>query len=205
MQGGSKMEKTDIRVRFTQKVLRDSLLALMKEKSILAISIKEICELAGVSRSTFYIYYKDQYDLLRQIEDQTFIEADKIIQPHTKIAKKPNSREITAIFQDTLQFIANNNNSIQVLLGENGDRDFQKKYFRNSIESLRKFTEGIGVKLPDKKAAQYGFVFVIGGFHTLVQEWLKNGMDTPAPDLAKILTRFFTRELQNFGGVPDEK
>jgi hypothetical protein len=30
---------------------------------------------------------------------------------------------------------------------------------------------------------------VVGGTLTLVQEWLKNGMDTPVPELAKILAK----------------
>jgi AcrR family transcriptional regulator len=72
------MEKTDFRVQVSRKVLQDSLLALMKEKSILRISIKEICEFAGLSRATFYAYYKDQYDLLQAIEEQTLIEANSI-------------------------------------------------------------------------------------------------------------------------------
>jgi AcrR family transcriptional regulator len=191
---GNTMEKTDIRVRFTRKVLQDSLLTLMKEKSILDISIKEICEAAGLSRSTFYIYYRDHYDLLRQIEEQTFIEADKIIQPYAKIIKKPGSREIAAIFQDTFQFIANNSNSIQILLSENGDSGFQKKFFRKGIECLGQFTEAFGAKLQDKKAVEYGSVFLISGVLSLVQEWLKNGMDIPVPEMAKIVTKL-TREV----------
>jgi AcrR family transcriptional regulator len=187
------MEKTDIRVRFTRKTLQDSLLALMKEKSVLDISIKDICDRAGLSRSTFYTYYKDQYDLLRQIENQTFIEADKIIQPYAKITRKPNSREITAIFLDILQFIADNSNSIQILLSENGDSGFQKKFFRKGIESTRKFTEAASVKSWDKKEIEYGFLYLVSGVLMVVQGWLKNGMDVPAPELAKMLAKF-TRE-----------
>jgi AcrR family transcriptional regulator len=170
MQGGSKMEKTDIRVRFTQKVLRDSLLALMEEKSVLDISIKDICDRAGLSRSTFYTYYKDQYDLLRQIEDQTFSEWDKTIQPYKGVTERSGGREAIAVFQKALQFIADNSNSIQVLLSENGDRDFQKKYFRKGIESLGQFTELAGVKTRDKKYVEYGFIFIVGGVLQLVQE-----------------------------------
>jgi AcrR family transcriptional regulator len=188
------MEKTDIRVRFTRKTLQDSLLALMKEKSVLDISIKDICDHAGLSRSTFYTYYKDQYGLLRQIEEQTFIEADKIIQPYARVIKKPNSREIAAIFQDTFQFIANNSNSIQILLSENGDSRFQKKFFRKGIESLGQFTEAFSVKLQDKKAFEYGSVFLVSGILSLVQEWLKNDMDIPVPEMAKIVMRL-TREV----------
>jgi AcrR family transcriptional regulator len=185
------MEKKDIRVRFTRKTLQDSLLALMKEKSILDISIKDICNRAGLSRSTFYTYYKDQYDLLRQIEEQTSIEADKIIQPYRRGTERPSnrSREAAAIFRKALQFIADNSNSIQVLLSENGDNNFQKKYIRSSIEKYWLFTKDISDKLPDKKSARYDSVFIVSGVIALVQEWLKDGMDIPVPEMAKILTR----------------
>jgi AcrR family transcriptional regulator len=48
----------DVRVWFTRKMLQDSPLTLMKETSILDISIKEIFELAGLSCATFYTYYQ---------------------------------------------------------------------------------------------------------------------------------------------------
>ena len=64
------MEKKDNRkVRYTKMVTRDSLMELMKTRSILNIAVKDICDLADISRSTFYDHYKDQFDLLRQIED----------------------------------------------------------------------------------------------------------------------------------------
>jgi AcrR family transcriptional regulator len=167
----------------------------MKEKSILDLSIKDICEHAGLSRSTFYTYYRNQYDLLRQIEEQTFIEADKVLQPYRRKIKKTGSREIAVILQDTLQFIANNGDSIQVLLSENGDSDFQKKFLRKGIESFGQFTEANSFKLQDKKDARYGSVFIVGGVLALIQEWLKNGMDIPAPQLARLLTRIIREGL----------
>jgi AcrR family transcriptional regulator len=190
------MEKTDIRVRFTQKVLKESLISLMKEKSILDITIKEICETAGLSRSTFYTYYNDQYDLLREIEDRTLIEADKILQPYLNAVKRSNGLKTAAILEDTLQFIANNSNSIQVLLSENGDGAFQKKFFRKSIKQVRQFTTTASAKQPEEKAAGYSSVFWVGGLLALVQEWLKNGMDTPAPELAKMLARLMRDTLR---------
>jgi AcrR family transcriptional regulator len=193
MQGRIAMEKTDIRTRFTRKVLRESLVALMEEKPILNITIREICEHAGLSRSTFYAYYKDQYDLLRQIEEETFVEAEKLMQPYMAAVKKTSSREITALLTDFLQFIAGNSNSIQVLLSKNGDSACQKKFFRNSIEFARQFREAAGVKPQNEEADKYGLTFMVSGALALVQEWLENGMDTPAPELAKMLSRL-TRE-----------
>jgi AcrR family transcriptional regulator len=191
------MEKMDVRIRFTRKILRESLVALMEEKSILNITIKEICDRAGLSRSTFYTYYKDQYDLLRQIENDTFIEARKVMQPYMNLARKPGKVNAAVIFQDLLQYIAGNSNSIQVLLSENGDSAFQKKFFRNGIEFARQFRKTFrktaGLKPQSEESDKYGLTFWVSGALALVQEWLKNGMDTPVPELAKMLTRL-TRE-----------
>ena len=55
------------RVRMTKLLLKDSLIELMKEKSIHQVSIKEICEGADINRSTFYRHYDTQYDLYDDI------------------------------------------------------------------------------------------------------------------------------------------
>jgi AcrR family transcriptional regulator len=188
------VEKTDIRVQYTRKVLQDSLIALMKEKSILNITIREICDRSGVSRSTFYTYYKDQYDLLRQLEEQASLEAEKILRRYTRTGQKPGG-EVTAIMQDLLQYVVNNSNSIQVLLSENGDTSYQKKYFKHAIKQIQQAVEAIGIKQPDKRAAKYGSVFIVGGAIILVQEWLKNDMDMPVPQLAKMLARLIQEAL----------
>ncbi|MDR1467754.1 MAG: TetR/AcrR family transcriptional regulator, partial [Spirochaetaceae bacterium] len=163
------MEKTDIRVRFTRNTLRESLIALMKEKSILNITIKEICEHAGLSRSTFYTYYNDQYDLLRQIEEETLIESEKITQPYLGAERKLNGWDLAAILTDFLQFIAGNSNSIQVLLSKNGDSAFQEKFFRNGIGFVRQFREAAGIKPQNDEADKYGSAFWVSGALALVQ------------------------------------
>jgi hypothetical protein len=82
------------------------------------------------------------------------------------------------------------------LLSKNGDSAFQKKFFRNGIEAIRQFTKAAGIKVQDKRVATYCSVFLVGGILSLVQEWLQNGMDTPVPDLAKMLSRLMRDALQ---------
>lgn len=57
-------EKADRRTRRTRQLLRDALLALLKEKRYEAISVQDIIERADVARSTFYVHYLDKDDLL---------------------------------------------------------------------------------------------------------------------------------------------
>jgi AcrR family transcriptional regulator len=184
------MEKTDIRVQFTRKVLRDSLVELMKGKSILNISIREICETAGVSRSTFYTYYKDQYELLEQMEEETFIELDKVIKKYNPSGVMPTAKELAALLEDILRYVAGNYNSIQVFLSENGESGFQRKIAKFLTDRIRQFRNtGQSKTLPDEQTLNYCSAFMRDGCIAIIQEWLKNGMDMGIHDMAKLLAR----------------
>src|SRR5690349_440792 len=56
-------QKIDRRVLRTRDRLGDALVALMQEKPFDAITVQEVLDRAGVSRSTFYVHYKDKEDL----------------------------------------------------------------------------------------------------------------------------------------------
>ena len=62
------MKRTDARVRYTQKVLKEALLVLLQDKPINKITVKEICDLAELNRATFYTHYRDCFDLLESME-----------------------------------------------------------------------------------------------------------------------------------------
>ena len=55
---------TDRRVRRTRELLRNALLALIREKGYDRITVQDILDRADVGRSTFYADYRDKDDLL---------------------------------------------------------------------------------------------------------------------------------------------
>ncbi len=61
---------SDLRVRRTRKLLREALIALIEERSFDGITVGEIAERAMVSRTAFYRYYQDKYDLVEQIFEE---------------------------------------------------------------------------------------------------------------------------------------
>ena len=61
------MKKSDARVRYTQRVLKESFLSLLRKKPINKITVKEVCELAELNRATFYSHYSDCFDLMEKI------------------------------------------------------------------------------------------------------------------------------------------
>ena len=62
------MRKSDARVRYTQRVIKESFLTLLREKPVNKITVKEVCELAELNRATFYAHYSDCFALMESIE-----------------------------------------------------------------------------------------------------------------------------------------
>lgn len=65
--------KEDLRIQKTRKVLRESILALLKDRPLEKITVKDICEHAMINRMTFYKHYEDKYllldDAINEIKD----------------------------------------------------------------------------------------------------------------------------------------
>lgn len=64
------MNKRQEMAEQTQKNLRQAFWNLYQQKPIEKITIKEVTDLAGYNRGTFYLYYKDIYDILTAIEQE---------------------------------------------------------------------------------------------------------------------------------------
>jgi AcrR family transcriptional regulator len=182
---GKTVVKESRKTRYTRMVIRDSLIELMKRRSITDITIKEICDLADVSRPTFYAHYRDQYDLLQSLEDETAAHFESDF--NSQKTKKKGKREIALVIENVLQYIENNSNFVQVILGENGDIDFQRKIFRRFVTYLQYTMKNHSEKNLDEEKSEYYSIYTINGIIVLVHHWLKNGMKIPKHELVKII------------------
>ena len=63
------MKKTESRYFFTAQLMKEALLLLLEKKDIEYITVKEICEKAGVNRSTFYLHYDSIDELFEDVID----------------------------------------------------------------------------------------------------------------------------------------
>ncbi len=60
----------DLREKKTLRSIKNAFLMLRKKKSLERITIKELCELAEISKTTFYLHYKDIYDLSENLQSE---------------------------------------------------------------------------------------------------------------------------------------
>ena len=57
----------DKRITRTKRVLKQTMIKMLADFPFEQISIKQLCEIAGISRVTFYTHYSDKYDLAEDI------------------------------------------------------------------------------------------------------------------------------------------
>ncbi|MGN1116582.1 MAG: TetR/AcrR family transcriptional regulator [Candidatus Ornithomonoglobus sp.] len=71
----------DIRIKRTTESIRNAFIKLRGKKPIEKISVKELSELADINKATFYLHYRDIYDLSETIErtliDEIFSSIDR--------------------------------------------------------------------------------------------------------------------------------
>ena len=77
--GKKKEVKLDIRVRYTKKAIAGAFLERLEEKPVNRITVREVCDGAGINRSTFYKYYHDCFDLMEQLENEALLQMDQLL------------------------------------------------------------------------------------------------------------------------------
>ena len=186
-------KKVDYRIRITKQTIRENLVPLMKEYHISRISIKMLCERAGINRSTFYAHYKDVYDLLDQIQKEIIEEVSAHISDNAFVEQ--NKATVMALEQ-ILDFAKSNAGLFSVLLSENGDFVFQREIMRlayqKTIYTLRN-KEKIAPYVPD-----YIQYYVVNGALGMIQKWLADGMREPVAEMAELCALLLFKGLSGF-------
>ena len=119
-------KKEDRRVRRTKKMLTQALTQLMQEKQIKEITVKELTDLADMNRGTFYLYYRDVYDMLEKLEDSMFEALDSIAALHETDAAR---QETKPILLDVFRFIEENQEIVRVFaVDKKNEADFDYRF-----------------------------------------------------------------------------
>lgn len=184
-----KSEKIDRRVRYTKMVIKDNFVTLLREKSISKITIKELCERADINRATFYAHYSDQYDLLRQIEDELI---DGINQHLSEYDIQNATTAPLEMLIKILDFVKENAQLFDLLLNYNNDLEFQSEVIK--LIGQQYF---YSIHTPDEMSAddkEYTFLFLANGSIGIIRKWLADGLKRSSIEIANLLTRLTTNE-----------
>lgn len=175
------VNKNDRRVKKTNRLLREELIKLLAVKDIEEITVKELTEAADVNRSTFYFYYQDIYDMVRQMQNEIYdMFYSSVINTAGTV---DNAEDYIGYIRRFFDFCKENEMQCKFVL-------------RNGInnELTERIKDAVKEHIPDSKKvfaltspARYLTTFAISGITGSVIEWIEDGMPVDPQDMAQFV------------------
>ncbi len=187
-----KEEVLDRRVRKTRRQLKECLTRLLKEKKIQDITVRELAEMADINRGTFYLHYKDVFDLMDQIKNELIEEVESVLTRHpvSELVARP-SLALSELFP----LVQENAEIVSILIGENGDLNFVNRLKRIVSEKcLKSWLDLKCSSEPDTLAAFSAFI--VSGCVGTVQYWIESGMKESPQQMAILTEEFILKGIR---------
>jgi AcrR family transcriptional regulator len=177
-------KKQDQRVRRTRDRLGDALVELLVEKPFDDITVQNVLDRAGVSRSTFYTHYRDKNDLFLSDTDE-FFEGMA-----TALSRFGDKSERVAPVRELFGHIAEVRPFYNALVesGRMHDvRELGQEHFARGIEQrLNKIPRAHTIP-PDRRGAiAHGWA---GSLFSLLAWWVQHGMTLSPEEMDKLFHR----------------
>lgn len=171
----------------TQQAIKDAFWSLYKQQKIETISVKDITTKAGYNRSTFYVYFKDVYDVLEQIESELM----------PGVADLPSidfSQQVHAdVMENMMTIYEKNGDYYSVLLSEKGDPYFATK-LKNVFKSM--MCDALGPLInPSDMAVDYALEFLVSGTLAIVKHWYDMGKSMPIEKLMPMMHKLMANQF----------
>ena len=186
------MNKNESKYFNTAVKMDKALLELLEKKDFEYITIKEICALAEVNRSTFYLHYENTSDLLKEttqyITDSflSYFSVEK--QSIAYRFENSDLKDLVFITPEYLSpyltFIKENQRVFKTSIKQFGSMDFNGvynkmfKYIFNPILERFDFPEN---------SRPYVLKFYLTGITAIVMEWLENDCSEEIDNIIKII------------------
>lgn len=180
-------KQIDRRIIRTKQGIQEALTELLEKKSIDKISVKEITDIAGINRGTFYLHYVDKYDLMEKSINQLMIEisetgsnilnlAQRNI--HSELSRKKLVNEFTTLFK----YIQKNSRLIKSLTNENSSYSFHHKF--NELLKDRLIAK-LGPKQKDVPA-----IYIVSAFSYSIQGIIRTWLESEMEDTADMMGEY---------------
>ena len=186
------MNKNESKYFNTAIKMDKALLSLLEKTDCEYITVKEICDEAGVNRSTFYLHYENTYDLLKEttqyILDKHFsyYDADK----KDLIRKLDNFDRSELIFMTGeyllpyLTFVKENRRIFNLAIKQFKIMNMNEVYGKMFKYIFEPILVQFGV--PPKERA-YVMKFYLTGVFAIVMEWLERDCTEDMDFIVKII------------------
>ena len=170
----------DRRARRSRKLLKESLLELMKRKSFSDISVRDVTDAADMNRATFYLHYSGTAELLQSVEEDLLSELQALVDAHMQETFAVGS--VAPVFEPVLDFAVEHRETCTILFASSEASGFfqaiQRLVHENGAPLVRTWFRPADPRLTD-----YLLNFLAWGFIGLLSEWFEKDMALPKAEL----------------------
>ncbi len=169
------MANINQRVAITKRMLKEGLTRLLTKKPLDKISITELCQQAGINRTTFYRYYELPKDVLMEMQhdffDETFEHCQKTLTvsdiEHTFVCLYERKELVKLFFQY-------NSDTDWIDIFTNIYSSFPEKKMMKAFRNL------------DENSAKLLLFYLAGGAYFLVRQWIMDDIPMQPKEVAAI-------------------
>lgn len=154
------------RAEQTRHRIRQALIRLLETEDIRKISIKELCALAGINRTTFYLHYASQYEVLSQIREGYLRDIARAIES----ARLQDREELLSRVSLVFDYMQENLQISRLLIRNNDDGEFAEELF--SLPKIEALLSQSLAQCPDPEYRRDITTFTVSGAYRLVQDWV---------------------------------
>ena len=189
----NKLNKSESKYYNTACIMNEALILLLEKKEYSFITIKEICEKAGVNRSTFYLHYETMDDLLSETIEYVGKKIHKKF--NNKILDKQTIKnsKLEDLFLVTpqyllpyLEFLKENKAIYKIAYSQPNvlkEQSIISHLFKNIFEPI------LDRFLVPREEQKYMMSFYLNGMSAVMIEWIKNDCKEENQTILNILTK----------------
>lgn len=175
------MADNDRRIRRTKRALHSALSQLLTEKDLRHITVRELAGRANIHRATFYLHYRDVYDLYEQSEKEIVTHLKELI-------AEDSTHSYELLFIRLIYYLYDNQELSRMLLARGGEtsqllldlyEDLERKY----IDIWRYEVPGIVITDRMRYIASYH----VQGSFSLISAWVRQDFSAPRDAIVDVL------------------
>ena len=187
------MNKSESKYFKTATKMDLALISLLKKKSFEYITVSEICETAGVNRSTFYLHYETVGDLLNETARYLLNDFLSYFSTDTKkVALNLENCELGDLMficdkylSPYLSYVKDHKEVFKTALLNNKTLGFEEVYKRMFENIFNPILERFNYPQDNR---QYVMMYYLNGINAIILEWLRNGCDKSIKEISEIIS-----------------
>lgn len=167
----------------SKRRIQKALFELLKERSIDKITVSEVVEKAGVSRTSYYRAYGSLQSVVDDALDELFNRIESLAPQTEGLSVESEAKEFERAISAVLTLYHDNADQLRMLLGGSADKTFRNRLFSFTMSVFPTCDQEQGDLTPDVMRQ----IYMAAGTTVVVCRWVESGCKLPIADMTEFI------------------